>query len=93
MNTEEIRDKIIDVIKQYNITRVVLFGSRASGTYTEDSDIDFIIEFANSISLIKLASLKYDLEDKLGMPVDVIHGPIRDTDMIEVGDTVEIYAA
>lgn len=93
MQAEEMKDKIIDIIKQYNITRVVLFGSRASGTYTDDSDIDFIIEFGGSVSLIKLASLKYDLEDALGAPVDVIHGPIRDTDMIEIGETIEIYAA
>jgi predicted nucleotidyltransferase len=93
MSIEEIREKIIEIIKQYNITRIVMFGSRASGTYNENSDIDFIVEFGNSVSLIKLASLKYDLEDALGLPVDVIHGPIRDTDMIEVGDTVEIYAA
>jgi predicted nucleotidyltransferase len=93
MSIDEIREKIIEIIKQYNITRIVMFGSRASGTYNENSDIDFIVEFGDPVSLIKLASLKYDLEDALGLPVDVIHGPIRDTDMIEVGETVEIYAA
>lgn len=93
MKVEEIRDKIADIIVKYNITHVVLFGSRANGTNTEDSDYDFIIEFGSPVSLIKLASLKYDLEEVLGNPVDVIHGPIRDTDMIEVGETIEIYAA
>lgn len=88
-----IKRKVLSLVDKYNITHIVLFGSRANGTNTDKSDADFIMEFGGAISLIQLASLKYELEDLLGISVDVIHGPIRDTDMIEIGDTIELYAA
>ena len=83
----------MDIIKQYSITRVILFGSRAAGSNREDSDVDLIVEFAGSTSLLTLSRLKCDLEDVLELSVDVIHGPMEETDLIEVGKTVELYAA
>ncbi len=93
MTNEEIKNKVVQLVDKYDITHIVLFGSRANGTNTETSDVDLIVEFGGAMSLIKLASLKYELEDLLGLSVDVIHGPIRETDMIEIGDTIELYAA
>lgn len=93
MTPEIIKDKIMDIIKQYSITRVILFGSRAAGSNREDSDVDLIVEFAGSTSLLTLSRLKCDLEDVLELSVDVIHGPMEETDLIEVGKTVELYAA
>ena len=37
-----------------------------------------------SVSLIKLNALKYDLEDALGLPVDVLHAPLPADSMIRV---------
>jgi hypothetical protein len=33
------------------------------------------------------------LEEILGLNVDVIHGPMQETDLLEIGKTVKLYAA
>ncbi|MBR4223811.1 MAG: nucleotidyltransferase domain-containing protein [Oscillospiraceae bacterium] len=75
------------------IRRVTLFGSVANGTNTESSDVDLIIEFSGPVTLLTIASIKDRLESLLDTDVDIIHGPIRDTDMIEIDKEIEIYAA
>ena len=72
---------------------VTLFGSRAEGTNRADSDVDLIMEFSIPVSLLMLSQIRCDLEEILGLDVDIIHGPIRETDMIEIGKMVELYAA
>lgn len=95
MTIDAIKSAVLDVIKEYPaITKVTLFGSRAAGNNREDSDIDLLIEFTtDSISLIALSAIRYALEDRLSLPVDVIHGPLRTDDMLEVEKEVVLYAA
>ena len=93
MSIEEIKGKIFLVIEHYPISRLDMFGSRASGTNSEDSDLDLIVEFKGKVSLMLLSQLKLDLEESTGLPVDLIHGPIQEDDMIEVGKVIELYAA
>ena len=93
MTIEAIKNQILKIVNDYPITSVTLFGSRASGTNTEDSDVDLIIEFSEPVTLITLSRIKFQLEELLGLEVDVIHGPLRETDMIEVDKVVELYAA
>lgn len=95
MTIDAIQSAVLDVVKEYpTITKVTLFGSRASGNNREDSDIDLLIEFiTNSISLITLSTIRYALEDRLSLPVAVIHGPLRSDDMLEVKKKVVLYAA
>ena len=90
---QKIKECIIELSTEYPFKRVVLFGSRASGNHRQDSDVDLIVEFSEPVSLMVLSSLKIRLEEMLGLDVDVIHGPIRETDMIEVEQAVELYAA
>ena len=92
MTTEEIRKAVITIADQYSIKSVVLFGSRASGSNRDDSDVDLIIEFSKPVSILMLSSLKNRLQDILGLDVDIVHGPIRIGDILEIGETVEIYA-
>ena len=67
------------------------FGSYADGRVTEDSDLDLLVEFESpAVSLIMLNELKYDLEDALGLPVDVIHAPLPAGSMIEIGKEVRV---
>lgn len=93
LSLDDLKALILPITTEYPITKITLFGSRANGTNKEDSDVDLIMEFCDAISLLTLAQIKYELEDILGVSVDVIHGPIRDTDLIEVGKVVELYAA
>ena len=41
---DEIKDKIIPIAKQYNLSKVYLFGSYARGEADENSDIDIALE-------------------------------------------------
>lgn len=91
MTVEYMRNVVVTLIPKYPISKITLFGSRAAGTESADSDVDLIIEFSSPISLITLASIRYELEEAFGVSVDVIHGPISETDIIEVGKEVILY--
>lgn len=93
MTNEEIRSIILPLVDQYHIRKVTLFGSRAAGVHRPDSDIDLIVEFDTPVTLLGLLRLKNHIEALTNLAVDVIHGPIRDGDMIEVGKVVNLYAA
>lgn len=44
------------------------------------------------MSLLDLSFIKLQLEDTLKLNVDVIHVPIQDSDLLEIGKVIEIYA-
>lgn len=93
-NLDYLKENIIEVVKGYPVTKVSLFGSRARGNNMYDSDVDLICEFKTpTISLLTLSGLKIDLEEKLGLPVDVIHGPLSKDSIIEIDKKVPIYEA
>lgn len=69
---EEIKDKIIPVLRGHGVKRASIFGSFAKGEGREDSDIDILVEFEGGKSLLDLVGLKMDLEEALGRKVDVL---------------------
>ena len=93
MSIDEIKNAVLKVVDEYRISRVVLFGSRANGTATPSSDIDLIVEFSAPVTLITLSKLSQTLENILHTSVDVIHGPIQSTDLLEIDREIELYAA
>lgn len=93
MTIEMLKNIIITVAEEYPIRRITLFGSRAAGTNHEDSDVDLIIEFSLPVSLLTLSMIKLELEETLKLGVDIIHGPIKESDFIDVGRVVELYVA
>ena len=91
---EEIKKVVAEIAPKYNLKKVTLFGSRARGNFREDSDIDLIVEFdTEAVSLFTLSGLMIDLKEIFGIGVDVIHGPKKDSWMIEIDKEIEIYAA
>lgn len=93
MTIETLRSSVQTIAAEYPIKKVTLFGSRADGTSREDSDVDLIMEFSLPVSLLTLSIIKLRFEDMLEVGVDIVHGPIEETDFIEVGKVVELYAA
>lgn len=93
MTNDNIKKIVLSIVNDYSLKSVILFGSRASGTNKDDSDIDLIVEFDKPVTIMMLSHLKNHLEELTGLNVDIIHGPIRDTDMIEIGEVIELYAA
>jgi len=72
MELEEIRGKIIPLLRSYGVKKAALFGSFVRGEEREDSDIDILVEFEGEKSLLDLAGLKIELEELLGRKIDVL---------------------
>lgn len=68
-------EQIRFMAEQYNLRRVILFGSRARGDFTERSDIDLAVSGGNTSAFALAVDeetdtlLKYDVVD-LDRPVD-----------------------
>ena len=92
MPTEErIRSVVAELQADYALQRVSIFGSYAEGRATEDSDLDLLVEFHQpAVSLLRLNQLKYDLEEALGLPVDVVHAPLPENSLITPGKVVQV---
>jgi len=56
---------------KYGVTRMGIFGSVARGEQTENSDVDICIE-APPMGLFTLSGLCLALEERLGVPVDIV---------------------
>ncbi|MBQ9487201.1 MAG: nucleotidyltransferase domain-containing protein [Selenomonadaceae bacterium] len=94
LTIDDIKKTIESIAEEYKLTKVTLFGSRASGNFREDSDVDLLVEFTTeSVSLFRIASLMNRLEDAWNLKVDVIHGPISEESMLIIDKEIEIYAA
>ncbi|MBQ8921074.1 MAG: nucleotidyltransferase domain-containing protein [Oscillospiraceae bacterium] len=93
MTINEIKLRILTAIQDYPVKSIILFGSRAAGTNRDDSDVDLIVEFSQPVTLLTLSGLQMKLEDALKLDVDLVHGPIQPTDLLEIGKEVVLYAA
>ena len=94
LTIEDIKKTVAEVAPEYDLTKVTLFGSRATGKNKIDSDVDLLVEFTTeAVSLLKIISLKHRLEDIWNLGVDVIHGPLQADDILEIEKEIEIYAA
>ncbi|RLI89452.1 MAG: hypothetical protein DRO98_00965 [Archaeoglobales archaeon] len=69
---EKIKSEILPVLRKHGVRRASLFGSISRGEETEKSDIDILVEFEGRKSLLDLAGLKIELEEKLKRRVDVL---------------------
>lgn len=88
----DIAGSVGEVAKCYPIRRVDLFGSYAEGRQTEKSDVDLLVEFTSAaVSLLTLSALRQQLEDKLGVSVDLVHAPLPEGSFLDIGNTVTVY--
>ena len=71
MNVEEIKKKILPILKQYGVAKAGIFGSVVRGEETKGSDIDILVEIKRRMSLLDFAGLKLELEEALGRKVDL----------------------
>jgi uncharacterized protein len=77
------RKEILQIASRHGAQNLRIFGSQVKGTAQKDSDIDVLVEFEEGRSLLDRIALIQDLEDLLGMEVDVVsekalHPVIRD---------------
>ena len=68
---DEIKSIAAPIAKQHGVAALYLFGSYARRDMTESSDVDLRID-KGSIRGLALAGFLVDLEDALGLKVDLI---------------------
>ena len=79
------RDAIMEIARRHGAHNLRLFGSVARGENTETSDIDILVQFEPGRSLFDHGGLIADLEELLGVKVDVVsEGGMRDRFRVEI---------
>jgi len=68
---EEIKGKILSILKRYKVKRAGIFGSVVRGEENKESDLDILVEIVGRMSLLDFAGLKLELEEALGQRVDL----------------------
>lgn len=92
LDIETIAKGVQESIRDYPVKKIELFGSYAENRQTEESDVDLLVEFTSlAVSLLVIASLRNRLENSLGVSVDLIHAPIPEGPILEVGKRVTLY--
>ncbi len=57
----------------YKVSELGIFGSYVRQGQTENSDVDLLVEFSETPSLLKFIYLENYLSDNLGVKVDLVH--------------------
>ena len=71
MNSE-ITNIIISTLKEYNPVRIGIFGSYARNESQQASDIDILVKFQSTLSLLQLVHVERMISQKLGIKVDLV---------------------
>lgn len=69
---KEKRREILETADRCGARNLRVFGSVARGAARPGSDLDVLVELDKGRSLLDIVALKQDLEDILGLPVDVV---------------------
>ena len=77
--------QVVSVLQQNrNVTKVILFGSRAKGTYHAGSDVDLAL-FGDDLALNDMLDLSVEIE-KLNLPYMfdlIIYNRIKETTLLD----------
>ena len=88
---ERISEAVKKAAAEFPLTKAEYFGSYAEGCADNESDVDLLVEFDEpTVSILTIIRLKRFLEEELAKTVDVIHAPIPEGAIIEIGKTVSV---
>ncbi|WP_340106111.1 nucleotidyltransferase family protein [Rhodohalobacter sp. 8-1] len=68
---EDIKKKIRPILKKYSIKKAGIFGSSARGESVVN-DLDLLVKIDRKISLLEFIGIQQELQDELGMKVDLV---------------------
>jgi predicted nucleotidyltransferase len=68
----EFKDIIINTLREYNPEMIGVFGSYARSENTLKSDIDILVRFKTTLSLLQLVQVENLISQKLGIKVDLV---------------------
>ena len=67
-----LQDHMPELEREYGVASLALFGSYVRGDEREDSDLDVLVDFRVTPSLLDLASLQRNLSDRLHTSIDLV---------------------
>jgi len=68
----EVTNIIINTLREYNPEMIGVFGSYARNENTGKSDIDILVRFKSTLSLLQLVHIENLISQKLGIKVDLV---------------------
>jgi len=72
MDQNEINKNIISYLRPYNPERIGIFGSFAREEQSPTSDIDILVRFRSTISILDLVRIHRELSKILGRKIDLV---------------------
>jgi predicted nucleotidyltransferase len=69
---DEIKQKIIPILKKHNVTRAGIFGSFARGEQKKRSDVDILVKVKKEMDLIDFIRLKNTIEKSIRRKIDLV---------------------
>lgn len=67
----ELRRLLPELAEKYHVKSLEVFGSYAREEQSAESDLDVLVTFDETPSLLKLIELEYYLSDSLGLKIDL----------------------
>ena len=97
LTIRELKSTIAKIATEYELERVILFGSYANGKQNRKSDIDLLVSFLSKtkkpVTYFTILDLQERIEEMTGKKVDVIPAPIPKDSLLEIGKEVLLYEA
>lgn len=87
---EEIKEKAIPIVTEFNVERLGIFGSYARGEANDDSDLDFIMDTGGLMGLVQYSTLINRLEEEFDCHVDLITTACSDKELLFQAQKEEI---
>jgi uncharacterized protein len=69
---QKLFSEIVDYLKKHEATKIAVFGSYIRDEEKPGSDIDIIVEFKETISLLDFVALERQLSEHVGLRVDLL---------------------
>jgi predicted nucleotidyltransferase len=82
-SVNDIKKIVGPIAQQYGVERMWLFGSYARNEATPDSDLDFRVDKGKIVGYFTLAGFYRELEEALGMKLDLLTTDSLDDDFLE----------
>lgn len=76
-------DEILQIAQKHGVRNVRVFGSRARGDETPQSDLDLLVDYGKEMSLLDVIAFEQELEEVIGIRVETfsersLHRLIKD---------------
>lgn len=90
LRVREHRVRMRSVLRERGIVGARIFGSTARGDDRQDSDVDLLVPVPSGTGLIALLSLRRELEEIVGAPVDLVPADVLKEDLKRSVDSESI---